>query len=966
MKHHSLSSVATGVITAAVFAVGGVTPAMAATDGNDPVQNWSSLSEETQKLFDYRTAHGLPNGESWQKTCFAFGALANSDGAAGIIATIEDGDALTTTETVRFSNPRSEIVSADNGQQYNMFVVTTEVCHTPAPTPSSAPSYVDNPGKSNDYIVIPAGYSFHNEADITMVLPAGNYKIPESAYVNGTANVTLGLSQTNFTGSAQYEINPNLPSSWSYEFDGRTPVYIENEPSPYYGMFDDDTFTVPESEGFSWHIGSADGPVIGEGTYSFGEYANYDNDGYVNVDLYPVVDNPAEYTLADSNPRSLSAQNFEYAQADEPTISDGKMNDDVLTLPDVVGGHWTVNGDVLDAGEYRLDDLNAYNADGDASVSVSLDADEGYKFPSDGVNSDSTNGGVWNLEARNYETTSVPSIDVHDGDGPSDDYYVLPDVEGVSYFSSDGNEISAGKHFATGSVKVNIEAKDGYKFENGETSTEFTTYLDPLYLAGEVVAPSMNDNDGLDNDSIVLTKAAGINWTINGKSVDAGTYKVSDLMDSHADSFSARVAYTLTDGYRLREGSAFGPWTKTFDTRVTVPDSSLTVTPKDNDGPDDVVIIPSVDGISWTVNGKSETAGSVHVVGHADVVAKTMPGYVLGDGLESRTFTFSFDTTYVSDSPSSPSIEDKPGTLSDTFEIADLNGVTWTVNGNAIASGVFKVSNYAKYVDGVATLNVEAFPADGFHLPDGATSKFQVSFTERTKVSAPESPKFEKSTIVIPQGQQGIAYYLVSANGEMVPVSGTIVAPTFGDVLIQAEAVTGFTFDGSPASWTHSYDLRQRVAVKAPTFTKTSDGGVVTIPSIEGVSWTIDGVAVKSGDNKVAAKKVVVKAQASSDDVVLTGTTSFEFDATPPKEKEEPLSNNGNNDSKDVDVTTNTYGGNTDSDTDNDGNVEASVSVPDELRKTGSPIQWMLLVSSLLLAAGAASVASGRKAKVTA
>ncbi len=950
MNHPWRNVGASSVAIALILGGGG--PAFAdTTDTSEaPIQDWTSLSAEVQKLYDYRTSKGLTNGQDWQQTCSTFGEFHSSEGAQMFI---DDNDEdLNSTSVIRFQNARSETMYQD-GHTYNMFVVDLAECDTPAPAPTTAPTYVDNPGKNNDYIVLPEGYSFNDSNDEMIVLPSGNWKIPESYYVDGVANVSIELSTTNVKGNVYYEINPNTQHEWTYTFDGRTPVDISGEPTVSDGKFADDTFTVPASSGYSWHLSSPSGTVLSPGTYKVSDYAEY-IDGDATVSLYPVVADSKNYVLSDDTVRTLSARNYETASVATPTQSDGYLNDDHLTLPEVEGADWYVNSKIVEPGTYSLDELGLYDESGDANYSVHLEAREGYRF--DGKDFGDY-GGSWVFTAKSYETISVPSITVNDGDGPQNDYFVLPDITGVAYEDASTNTaLTPGKHYATGHIDLYITTTTGFKFDDMTQSKTYSNYLEPTYLAGTVVAPVFTDVAG-NADTFTITKAAGIVWTVNGKVVDAGTHKVSEFMSGVADSQSIEINYTMSDGYRLRDKTPTGPWTHTFDTRIVIPETSPTFV--DNDGPEDVVSIPETTGLMWYVNSKQVQPGDTVATGNVVVAAYASTGYVMSNGEGVEYWNKTLDSTYVSGVPAAPTVTDKPGTTKDELVLDNADGIVWTVNGEKVTPRTYKVSDLAEYSNGTADLVINASPADGFHLSDKVkTTSWSFSVSESSPVKSPSAPTWNSSTVTIPS-QTGVAYYY---NGKAV--SGTIPAVTYGTMTIEARAVYGYEFSDPKAttSWSHDYDQRPRAAVKSPVSTSTGSGLSITFPVIDGVEWTVNGKTV-SGTVEYGANSgtVSVKAVAKSG-YVLTGTTTYTFDTTV------DLSNNGSNQSGDendstIDETTGSVSTDTTGSVGTTETTDTTGGTVNELRKTGSDIAGTASMGIILLGAGVALLSVRRSAK---
>lgn len=947
--------------SAALVGGGGLNPAFAA-GASDPIKDWTSLTDEVQKLISWREANGLPMGGDWQKSCRSVGEVANSGGADAILESAVPGDEsspLTTSSVVRFANARSQIMPGSDGTaSWDLFTVDIQVCSTPAPVPPTAPESIDGDGK-DDYVVIPEGYYFSDAQDPTYIFPPGKFKVPSSYYVNGTATFTITLAQTDFDGVTIYEVNPNAPHSWTYTFDGRQKVNPTSVPTVSDGSFSSDEFTVPATTDYSWELDGS-GTTLTPGTYKVSDYATYGDDGYATLAFLPVINDPLNYVLTSEEATTLHARNFEYAVASDPDASDGFMGDDVLTLPTVTGGKWSVNGVAVDAGAHNVSDVSTYNASGVATLDVSLDADTNYKFNLDGA--DSGNGGKWKFTAKNYESVTTPKITTVDADGPNDSY-TIPSTTGVTYTDADGNVLTPGEHTATGDIVVNMVTASGYKFEDGTTSASFKDHLNPYYLAGAVVAPEFVD-DADTNDVITLTKAAGITWYVNGKAVDAGSHKISEFMESPTDSVAVTVTFAVASDYELRAGSVTGPWSHTFDTRTVVADVAPTA--KDEDGPADVLTLPAVTGATWTVNGV-ESTGSVTTTGHVDVVLSALPGYVLSTGQKTQSWSYDLESTFLAGTPTAATTTDKPGVTSDALVIPATKGVTYSVDGTVKAAGTYSVSDLTTYKSGTATVKVTASAADGYRLPENSTTSWTFTFTESSTIPAATSPTFGTSAVTIPSAE-GISY-TVLVDGVKTPVSGTVTAPVHGTITIYAAPVYGYAFDNGKTemSWSKAYDRRTRVTATAPTFTAATETtkAAVTIPVKAGVTYSIDGTVKEAGTYQVEGASVKVTAASSDENTyVLDGTTAWTFDATPSVDDTgtvaTPPSTGGKEPNENGVVSTEDGVVNERGVVNEDraGTVDGGVATVNELRKTGSPVENGVAVGSVLLIAGAAVLAS--------
>ena len=156
---------------------------------------------------------------------------------------------------------------------------------------------------------------------------------------------------------------------------------------------------------------------------------------------------------------------------------------------------------------------------------------------------------------------------------------------------------------------------------------------------------------------------------------------------------------------------------------------------------------------------------------------------------------------------------------------------------------------------------------------DGAPTQF---ISERTngELSAVEAPTAtateptvdtSKRTVTIP-AVDGVAYAI---DGFRKP-AGTYNLTT--QVTVTAEADSS-SWNVAPKTW--KYDLRAAVTPAQPVFNASAN--TVAIPSKDGVTYFVDGVAKPEGTHSYAGKGTVT-AKAASDSHKLTGTASWTFD----------------------------------------------------------------------------------------
>ncbi|WP_371164127.1 family 20 glycosylhydrolase [Buchananella felis] len=159
---------------------------------------------------------------------------------------------------------------------------------------------------------------------------------------------------------------------------------------------------------------------------------------------------------------------------------------------------------------------------------------------------------------------------------------------------------------------------------------------------------------------------------------------------------------------------------------------------------------------------------------------------------------------------------DAPGTGNDTYTIPTTEGVVYKVLGVAQSAGVKKVPS------GIASVVVTAEAAQGYVLAEGATTRYELSFstTVPPKQANPpatlvtdDKPGTGNDTVTIPE-VEGI-YFTV--NGLAVPTGIYKVPAGVAAVRVIAMAKTGyFMAPGSTASWDLVFSVEEPTPTPTP------------------------------------------------------------------------------------------------------------------------------------------------------
>ncbi|WP_203676050.1 choice-of-anchor L domain-containing protein, partial [Cellulomonas phragmiteti] len=266
--------------------------------------------------------------------------------------------------------------------------------------------------------------------------------------------------------------------------------------------------------------------------------------------------------------------------------------DDTYTIPTTDGVAYAVDGAPVAAGTYPAT----------GTVVVTATALAGYEL------SGPTQFTLVYTDLM--EATAVePTWD--DAYGTADDTYTIPQVTGVQY-AVDGTPVAAGTYPASGTVTVDASATAGYGLSG---PTQFTHTFTDIRQA-TAVEPTWSDAYGTADDTYTIPSVTGVQYSVGGTPVAAGTYPASGTVTVDA---------TATAGYVLSGPTQF---TRTFTDIRQV--SATEPTSVDTYGTaDDTYTIPEVTGVQYAVDGDPVVAGTYPGAGTVVVTATATAGYEL-------------------------------------------------------------------------------------------------------------------------------------------------------------------------------------------------------------------------------------------------------------------------------------------------------------------------------------------------
>jgi len=269
--------------------------------------------------------------------------------------------------------------------------------------------------------------------------------------------------------------------------------------------------------------------------------------------------------------------------------------------------------------------------------------------------------------------------------------------------------------------------------------------------------------------------------------------------------------------------------------------------------------IPSVDGVTYSVNGVEVTAG-VYPVRQTTYDVRVAPkaGYAFGPNTVTQYLYHYSEVPPTKVTPEAPSFDD--GAY--TYTIPVSTGVEYVINGEVKAAGVHPVDPAKTYV------LVNARATSGYTLDTTQSSAWAFQFRAVDVPVTPAAPVFKTTmgSYTIPT-TEGVTY---KVNGVVKP-AGTYSAT--GAISVTAEAIEGYVIaNGATAQWNATLTLTA-VTPTAPVqnvMLKT-----YTIPSKTGVKYTVNGV-VKAAGTYWGSGTMELKAEATAG-YKISGTAAWTF-----------------------------------------------------------------------------------------
>ena len=251
------------------------------------------------------------------------------------------------------------------------------------------------------------------------------------------------------------------------------------------------------------------------------------------------------------------------------------------------------------------------------------------------------------------------------------------------------------------------------------------------------VTARITDETGLDRTSGLFNPADPVITVSSNESDQSHGFGSMDL-----------VSGDVTDGVYERtvtipQGAAWGTWDVTIyplsdelgnssglddfeffgtldviTTRYDQEIEPVAPTFQDEDGAEsDAVVIPEVEGASYTVNGEATASGTHPASGETTVAVTALDEYYFTTNATTE-WTYKYDPTSQT-TPAAVTFSDQSGTENDSYTVPESEGVTYFVNNEEVEAGTYP---------GVGIVTVEARADEGYVLDTNAVSDWVHEF----------------------------------------------------------------------------------------------------------------------------------------------------------------------------------------------------------------------------------------------
>lgn len=252
-----------------------------------------------------------------------------------------------------------------------------------------------------------------------------------------------------------------------------------------------------------------------------------------------------------------------------------------VTIPSQAGVTYLLAGQPATAGTYERE----------GAVAVVAAATAGHRLTGTTAWVDTLTG---DDDAPTLVEVTPQAPTATDAPGGAGDTLTIPAQDGVSYWLA-GAEVT-GTVPGVGTMRVTATARPGFILAAG-AAAEWTFVFTTTRTVVTPPAPTMQDRNGPDDDTVWLREAEGVAWRLNGVPVAA---------DMHLVTGTAEVeAAPASDGYAFPAG-ATTTWSFT-------PDPGWYATPDAPTFGASTYTIPMQEGVQYQIDGVTVAAGTYQV-----------------------------------------------------------------------------------------------------------------------------------------------------------------------------------------------------------------------------------------------------------------------------------------------------------------------------------------------------------------
>ena len=603
-------------------------------------------------------------------------------------------------------------------------------------------------GKVTDTITIPniTGIQYTIASDKGTFTPAaGVHYITEfSDYPEWSAR--LSVTARPLSGYTML-VNgtPSKKKTYSVTFSGLTKVAAVKPTFTGKNGKANDVIVIPDIAGIQYKIGSdKKAAKVAAGTYKITKISNYP--GY-SADVTATL-TPKEGYILTSGGKSVDSVTYTQTYSGLASVTtvapsfseaDGSAND-TFTIPSKKGVVYKVGNRTLAAGTYKVADYVAYSG-GRATVTVTATPAEWYYFTSKSATS-------WTatFQANSQIAPAAPSFSDKAAEGS--DTYTIPSQTGVNYYVNGSYkapgtytlssywDYTSNGNLQARTATINVEARAASSnIELTGTTTWTGNYTGAKETASTQPAYEAKYVSGTPKVVFTIPNIEGVQYAIDGVNVNPGI-NYATYGQTHKVTATAKSGYILTSTYNewtVNSGGGGGGSTVVNPVKPTFADN----TGKDND----TIVIPTVTGIQYKINGNTVAPGTYRVKDYAaynngiaeiTILTEALSGYQI-----SGTYTWwqQFSDSSYSGGESSGS----QGTAVDTnqnpptqwisgtngyYSVPSVTGIDYYVDGVKTPAGTYTVT----YAEMPKDITIVAQPQSGYSIKAGSNYQWGFRF----------------------------------------------------------------------------------------------------------------------------------------------------------------------------------------------------------------------------------------------